>query len=232
MVEKILRYRKVSSNKFGDTVITEACVLPSKVTHLVIRKPPKFHFKPGDYIYINIPIVAKYEWHPFSISSAPENSDYLWLHIKTCGNWTKRLFNFSSSAHFDANTSTANLSNIRCNMRTRMSINLINDSNLFTKSTILSKLRTEAIKDTNNNVENHNETTRKFGSKKAVSFVNKQALAINSDDNDANQNTVTTKETQPEQKVVRLQNIDEEVHINKNVVIPPSRHKGKNLAQF
>ncbi len=49
-------------------------VLPfiSKVTHLVIKRPPFFHFKPGDYVYINIPVVAKYEWHPFTISSAPE----------------------------------------------------------------------------------------------------------------------------------------------------------------
>lgn len=44
----------------------------SKVTHLVIKRPPFFHFKPGDYVYINIPVIAKYEWHPFTISSAPE----------------------------------------------------------------------------------------------------------------------------------------------------------------
>lgn len=43
-----------------------------KVTHLVIKRPQFFHFKPGDYVYINIPAIAKYEWHPFTISSAPE----------------------------------------------------------------------------------------------------------------------------------------------------------------
>lgn len=41
--------------------------------HLVINKPRKFTYKPGDYIYINIPAVANFEWHPFSISSAPEH---------------------------------------------------------------------------------------------------------------------------------------------------------------
>ena len=45
-----------------------------QVTHLVIKRPQFFHFKPGDYIYINIPVIAKYEWHPFTISSAPEQS--------------------------------------------------------------------------------------------------------------------------------------------------------------
>lgn len=45
-----------------------------QVTHLVIRRPQFFQFKPGDYIYINIPVIAKYEWHPFTISSAPEQT--------------------------------------------------------------------------------------------------------------------------------------------------------------
>lgn len=45
-----------------------------QVTHLVIKRPQFFHFKPGDYIYINIPVIAKYEWHPFTISSAPEQT--------------------------------------------------------------------------------------------------------------------------------------------------------------
>lgn len=40
----------------------------------MIKRPQFFHFKPGDYVYINIPVIAKYEWHPFTISSAPEQS--------------------------------------------------------------------------------------------------------------------------------------------------------------
>lgn len=45
-----------------------------QVTHLVIKRPQFFQFKPGDYVFINIPVIAKYEWHPFTISSAPEQS--------------------------------------------------------------------------------------------------------------------------------------------------------------
>lgn len=48
------------------------------MTHLVIKRPQFFHFKPGDYVYINIPEIAKYEWHPFTISSAPEQSGTSW----------------------------------------------------------------------------------------------------------------------------------------------------------
>ena len=93
-IEKILRYRKSRSNKHGESFIMEAILLPSQVhpypcscflsqklnilvifqvIHLVINKPRKFTYKPGDYIYINIPAVANFEWHPFSISSAPEH---------------------------------------------------------------------------------------------------------------------------------------------------------------
>lgn len=42
------------------------------MTQLVITRPSNFKFKSGDYVYINIPLIAKNEWHPFTISSAPE----------------------------------------------------------------------------------------------------------------------------------------------------------------
>ncbi|KAJ7420730.1 NADPH oxidase 5 [Willisornis vidua] len=74
--------------------IVEVNLLPSKVTHLVIQRPKSFHFKPGDYVYLNVPAIASYEWHPFSISSAPEQPDTLWLHIRSLGQWTNRLYEF------------------------------------------------------------------------------------------------------------------------------------------
>ncbi len=49
-----------------------AKLLPSGVTHLAIRKPEDFKHKAGDYVYLNIPMISKTEWHPFTISSAPE----------------------------------------------------------------------------------------------------------------------------------------------------------------
>jgi predicted ferric reductase len=43
-----------------------------RVTGLVIQKPAKFSFTPGDWVFIKIPQIATFEWHPFTISSAPE----------------------------------------------------------------------------------------------------------------------------------------------------------------
>lgn len=56
----------------GKTYISSGLLLPSKVTHLVIKRPLQFYFRPGDYVFVNIPAIAKYEWHPFTLSSAPE----------------------------------------------------------------------------------------------------------------------------------------------------------------
>lgn len=46
----------------------------SQVTQLIITRPSSFNYKPGDYVFLNIPAIAKYEWHPFTISSAPQMS--------------------------------------------------------------------------------------------------------------------------------------------------------------
>ncbi|KAH0620117.1 hypothetical protein JD844_014733 [Phrynosoma platyrhinos] len=96
LLEKILG---TALSHSGGLSIMEINLLPSKVTHLVIQRPPFFHYKPGDYVYLNIPIIAKYEWHPFTISSAPEQTETLWLHIRSLGQWTNRLYEYFQ--HYD-----------------------------------------------------------------------------------------------------------------------------------
>lgn len=91
LLEKIVG---IAVSRMGGLYIVEVNLLPSKVTHLVIKRSQFFQFKPGDYVYINIPVIAKYEWHPFTISSAPEQSDTLWLHIRSMGQWTNRLYEY------------------------------------------------------------------------------------------------------------------------------------------
>ncbi len=62
-------------------------------------------FKPGDYIAINLPRVALYEFHPFTISSAPEDTNYLTIHMQAVGNWTKRVYQrFKDMSEIDAET--------------------------------------------------------------------------------------------------------------------------------
>lgn len=50
-----------------------------QVTQLIITRPSGFPYQAGDYVYINIPAIAKFEWHPFTISSAPEQTGSVML---------------------------------------------------------------------------------------------------------------------------------------------------------
>ncbi|BFG05696.1 NADPH oxidase 5 [Drosophila madeirensis] len=93
IVERVLRYVWMRG-EHGKTYISSGLLLPSKVIHLVIKRPFNFNFRPGDYVFVNIPAIANYEWHPFTISSAPEQEDYMWLHIRTVGEWTTRLYRY------------------------------------------------------------------------------------------------------------------------------------------
>ena len=91
--EKLLSVCKSRSEK-GKSYVVTGVVLPSKVVNLVIKRPPNFNFKPGDYVYLNVPSIANFEWHPFTISSAPEQRDTLSLHIRAVGQWTRSLYEY------------------------------------------------------------------------------------------------------------------------------------------
>lgn len=51
------------------------------------------HWLPGQFVYLNCPQVASFEWHPFTISSMNTESGgrEFTLHIKTGGDWTRKL---------------------------------------------------------------------------------------------------------------------------------------------
>ncbi|XP_063633431.1 NADPH oxidase 5 [Cydia splendana] len=98
IAERIIRLAAMRSNH-GKTYISSGILLPSRVTHLVVRRPPVFDFHAGDYVFVNIPAIARYEWHPFTISSAPDQEDYIWLHIRGVGQWTNTLYEYFEKEH-------------------------------------------------------------------------------------------------------------------------------------
>jgi predicted ferric reductase len=65
--------------------------LPSRATRVELVRPEGFAYEAGDYVFLRIPEVASLEWHPFTISSAPENEDELTFHVRSVGNWTGAL---------------------------------------------------------------------------------------------------------------------------------------------
>ncbi len=73
-----------------ETTIVSGHALRSGVTRLEIVRPPDFEPRAGDYLFLRIPALARFEWHPFTISSAPEKPN-LTVHVRSLGNWTSAL---------------------------------------------------------------------------------------------------------------------------------------------
>ncbi|MBA0678517.1 hypothetical protein Goari_019858, partial [Gossypium aridum] len=65
-------------------------VYPGNVLALHMSRPRGFRYKSGQYIFVNCDVVSPFEWHPFSITSAP-GDDYVSVHIRTLGDWTGQL---------------------------------------------------------------------------------------------------------------------------------------------
>ncbi|KAK7284370.1 hypothetical protein RJT34_19115 [Clitoria ternatea] len=70
--------------------ILKVAVYPGNVLALHMSKPQGFKYSSGQYIFVNCSEVSPFQWHPFSITSAP-GDDYVSVHIRTLGDWTSQL---------------------------------------------------------------------------------------------------------------------------------------------
>ncbi|XP_040987137.1 respiratory burst oxidase homolog protein A [Juglans microcarpa x Juglans regia] len=77
--------------------LLKVAIYPGNVLTLQMSKPPQFKYKSGQYMYVQCPAVSPFEWHPFSITSAP-GDDYLSVHIRQLGDWTRELKRVFSEA--------------------------------------------------------------------------------------------------------------------------------------
>jgi NADPH oxidase len=51
---------------------------------------PSFKYTAGQWLFIQVPDVSHFQWHPFTITSAPEDP-YVSVHIRQVGDWTQGL---------------------------------------------------------------------------------------------------------------------------------------------
>ncbi|XP_044256242.1 dual oxidase 2-like [Tribolium madens] len=79
----------ISRKKVAIPVI-RAEILPSNVTMLEFRKPENFQYKSGQWIRIASLGLNKNEYHPFTLSSSPDE-DNLTVHIRAVGPWTTHI---------------------------------------------------------------------------------------------------------------------------------------------
>jgi NADPH oxidase len=53
---------------------------------------PSFRYKAGQWLFLQMPSISKYQWHPFTITSCPYDP-YISVHIRQVGDFTKALGN-------------------------------------------------------------------------------------------------------------------------------------------
>ncbi|KAK4262825.1 hypothetical protein QN277_028331 [Acacia crassicarpa] len=92
--ERILRFFR---SGFYTVRLIKVAIYPGNVLTLQMSKPPQFRYKSGQYMFVQCPAVSPFEWHPFSITSAP-GDDYLSVHIRQLGDWTQELKRVFSEA--------------------------------------------------------------------------------------------------------------------------------------
>ncbi|KAI0718662.1 NADPH oxidase [Fomitopsis betulina] len=71
------------------TYISKVIQHPSNVIELQIKKE-KTVTRAGQYIFLNCPEISYFQWHPFTLTSAPEE-DYISVHIRVAGDFTRQL---------------------------------------------------------------------------------------------------------------------------------------------
>ncbi|XP_042274029.1 NADPH oxidase 1 [Thunnus maccoyii] len=85
LCERVLRFIR-----YMQTVGYRKIVMrPSKVLELQLVKSG-FKMEVGQYVFLNCPAISQLEWHPFTMTSAPEE-DFFSIHIRSAGDWTDKL---------------------------------------------------------------------------------------------------------------------------------------------
>lgn len=70
------------------TTLTKVIFHPGNTMEIQFEKPG-FDYRSGQYLFINIPEVSYWQWHPFTITSTPEEG-FVSLHICLLGDWTNK----------------------------------------------------------------------------------------------------------------------------------------------
>ena len=84
VAERLYRHYRASM----PTQLTKVIFHPGNTMELRFEKD-SFQYKPGQYLFLNIPSASKLQWHPFTISSTPEEG-FVSVHIRIVGDWTRK----------------------------------------------------------------------------------------------------------------------------------------------
>ncbi|KAJ2379096.1 hypothetical protein IW150_000395 [Coemansia sp. RSA 2607] len=86
VIDRLYRFVRSRTNRPEILSVIEH---PSNVIELRFAKRG-MEYQVGQFIYLNVPSISWFQWHPFTLTSAPEE-DELSVHIYVAGGWTKQL---------------------------------------------------------------------------------------------------------------------------------------------
>ena len=106
ILDRVLRW---CSTRNAVTILNLYSPIPG-IVRIVLAVEPNFTCEPGQWVTLNIPYASYFQYHPFSISSAPPTPEnpVITIDMKVVGDWTKRVqelancFDPSSSADASA----------------------------------------------------------------------------------------------------------------------------------
>ncbi|KAJ6882285.1 hypothetical protein NC651_028781 [Populus alba x Populus x berolinensis] len=83
-------------------------LIPSKAIELTLPKDPGLKYTPTSVIYMKIPSISKFQWHPFSITSSSNIDDHTMSVVVKCNEgWTSSLYDMIR-AELDSDTGAMN----------------------------------------------------------------------------------------------------------------------------
>ncbi|KAH9208658.1 putative NADPH oxidase [Leptodontidium sp. 2 PMI_412] len=94
-------YRELRARR--ETEIVRVVRHPYDVVEIQFRKP-SMRYRPGQWLFLNVPEVSYYQWHPFTITSCPFD-DNISVHIRQVGDFTKTLADAVGAGHMQAKMS-------------------------------------------------------------------------------------------------------------------------------
>ncbi|CAK7239358.1 MAG: hypothetical protein STHCBS139747_000788 [Sporothrix thermara] len=80
-------YREVRARR--ETRITRVVRHPYDAVEIQFSKP-SFRYKAGQWLFLQVPSISKYQWHPFTITSCPFDP-YVSVHVRQVGDFTRAL---------------------------------------------------------------------------------------------------------------------------------------------
>ena len=89
-----LATRKLFMARLQNPKIGHLTVISNTVVQVSFPKTSTFAYNPGQYVYLAVPEISYFQWHPLSISSAPHQTTVT-LHIRKVGTWTSALFDLA-----------------------------------------------------------------------------------------------------------------------------------------